>query len=127
MSLDADVDQLAVDHTDLVAGGGRSTSIGQRLLAVIRAIPHVGVISGVLLALIGVGLLVLAWTKTANLLEVGRQIPWLISAGFGGVCMVVLGLTVVNLSVKHADASERRRQLAELRQLLAELRDEESS
>jgi hypothetical protein len=41
--------------------------------------------------------------------------------------MVVLGLTVVNLSVKHADASERRRQLTELRQLLAELRDEESS
>lgn len=130
IAFEADVDSVDIDHTDVVVGPGRSRGIGERVLrpfVALRSAPHIGVLSGMLLVVVGVALLVLAWSKTADLLEVGRQIPWLISAGFSGVGVVVLGLTVINLSAKHADAAERRRQLAELRELLAELRDQERS
>ena len=98
-----------------------------RSLMLLRAIPHGGTWAGVLVTLAGVALLIVAWDKTSTTLEVGRQIPWLISAGFTGVCLVVLGLTVINLTAKHADGAERRRQLSELRALIAELRDDEEA
>jgi hypothetical protein len=45
-----------------------------------------------------------------------------VSAGFTGVALVMVGLTVVNIDAKRSDAVERSRQLTELRGLLAELR-----
>ncbi len=67
-------------------------------------------------------MLVVAWGRVAGLTNVALQLPYVVSAGFGGLGMVAVGLTVVNVAAKQADARERTRQIGELRDLLAELR-----
>ena len=88
----------------------------------LRAVPNIGTWAGVLLAAAGAVLLVVAWVKVAALKDVALQIPYVVSAGFTGLGLVAVGLTVINLAAKQADARERSRQSAELRALLAELR-----
>lgn len=88
----------------------------------LRAVPHVGTWAGVLLAAAGAVLLAVAWVKVAALTDVGLQIPYVVSAGFTGLGLIAVGLTVVNVAAKQADTRERSRQSAELRGLLAELR-----
>ena len=95
-----------------------------------RAIPNVATWSGVVIVAAGALLLVVAWVRTAALTNVGLQMPYVVSAGFTGVALVAVGLTVVNLAAKRADAQERSRQLTELRDVLAQVRavlDEEES
>ena len=121
--------QVALDvlHTGPVAqeestAPSRLAGVSRRASA-IRAIPHVGTWLGVLVATVGLILLVVAWGKTAGIAgNVALQIPFVISAGFTGVALVVVGLTIVNLDAKRTDAKERTRQLTELRGLLSELR-----
>lgn len=98
-----------------------------RLLERLRAVPHIGTYTGLAFAVAGLGLIAFAWGRTAGLADVGLQMPYVLSAAFPGLGLVIAGLTVVNLSAKRADARERSRQLAELRDLVAELRqlDEE--
>lgn len=93
-----------------------------RALASLRAVPSIGTYLGVGLATVGLVMLVVAWGRVAGLTNVALQLPYVVSAGFGGLGMVAVGLTVVNVAAKQADARERTRQLAELRDLLAELR-----
>lgn len=93
-----------------------------RAVASLRAVPQLATWVGVGLATAGVVLLVVAWGKTAGLTSVALQVPFVVSAGFGGLGLVAVGLTVVNVAAKRADATERHRQLDELRGLLAELR-----
>lgn len=94
-----------------------------RPVSALRAVPHIGIYSGVVLAAVGAILLTIAWGKTAGLAVVSLQIPYLISAGFTGLALVIVGLTVISISAKQADARARSQQLAELRDLLAELRN----
>lgn len=100
---------------------GRLTGVGRRL-STVRAIPHLVTWIGVGLTTIGLILLVVAWGKVAGLTNVGLQMPYLVSAGFTGIALVLVGLTVVNIDAKRADAAARTAQLGELRGLLAELR-----
>jgi hypothetical protein len=93
-----------------------------RPLQLLRAIPHLGIWIGVLVSSAGAALLFIAWGRTAALTNVGLQTPYVISAGFTGLGLVAVGLTLVNVTAKLGDARERTRQLAELRELLAELR-----
>ena len=100
---------------------GRLTGVSRRLAA-IRAIPHLATWVGIGVTAVGLVLLVVAWGKVAGLTVVGLQLPYLVSAGFTGVALVLVGLTIVNLDAKRADARQRSAQLAELRALLSELR-----
>ena len=93
-----------------------------RQVSALRALPHLMTWVGIGLSSIGLVLLVVAWGRTAGLTSVALQIPYLVSAGFTGVALVLVGLTVVNIDAKRSDSAERSRQLAELRGLLAELR-----
>ena len=93
-----------------------------RQVSAVRAIPHLATWVGIGLSSIGFVLLIVAWGRTAGLLNVALQVPYLVSAGFTGVALVLVGLTVVNIDAKRSDAAERTRQLTELRGLLAELR-----
>jgi hypothetical protein len=123
--------QIALPDTDLVQTEAvndapvRPGSLSRRIARpaqALRAVPHVGTWAGVLLAAIGAVLLVVAWVKVAALTNVALQLPYVVSAGFTGLGLVAVGLTVVNLAAKQEDARERSRQAAELRGLLAELR-----
>lgn len=100
---------------------GRLSGVSRRLAA-FRAIPHLATWLGIGVAAVGGVLLVVAWGKVAGLTNVGLQIPYLVSAGFTGVALVLVGLTIVNIDAKRSDARQRTAQLAELRGLLAELR-----
>ncbi|MFN2537442.1 MAG: hypothetical protein ABR549_04720 [Mycobacteriales bacterium] len=123
--------QVALDGLDVLQTGlvtaevstapGRLTGLTRRL-AVLRATPHLVTWAGIGTSAVGMVLLVIAWGKTAGLTNVALQIPYLVSAGFTGIALVLVGLTVVNIDAKRADAAERSRQLSELRGLLAELR-----
>lgn len=126
--------QLALQGEDLLHTGGIDMTDGEpsrfahltsritRPVQSLRAVPHVGTWSGVLLCSVGLVLLVVAWGRTAALTNVGLQIPYVVSAGFTGLGLVVVGVTVVSYSAKRADSLERSRQLEELRELLSELR-----
>jgi hypothetical protein len=88
----------------------------------LRAVPHITTYVGMLITLAGGVLLVVAWSKTAALTNVGLQMPFVISAGCTGLGLVAVGLTIVNVAAKTEDADKRRAQLGELRDLLGELR-----
>lgn len=116
-------DQVQTDAVNDVPS--RPGSLSRRIARpaqVLRAVPHSGTWAGVLLAATGAVLLVVAWVKVAALTNVALQIPYVISAGFTGLGLVAVGLTVVNLAAKQEDARERSRQATELRGLIAELR-----
>jgi hypothetical protein len=91
---------------------------GRRRLRLVGA----GVWIGLVVTAGGFGLIAFTWGKTAALVNVAEQIPYLVSGGFSGLGMILLGLLVVNLSVKRREALDRARQLEELRDALVQLR-----
>jgi hypothetical protein len=93
-----------------------------RPVQALRAVPHGGTWAGMVLAGIGVALIAIAWGRTAGVSDVALQVPYVISFGFTGLGLVVVGLTVAGVAAKQEDARERSRQLTELRELLSELR-----
>jgi hypothetical protein len=113
--------ELVAEHDD--APGGRGT-LGRvaRPLAALRAVPALGTWAGVLVSVVGLGLIALAWGRTAGLTEVALQVPYVISAGATGLGLVVVGAGLVSISAKRADARARSEQLSELRTLVVELR-----
>jgi hypothetical protein len=69
---------------------------------------------GVAIAIAGFVFLTVGWAGTAGTLDVGRQVPYLLSAGLPGVSLVMVGLVIVNLSARRRESAERALQLAEL-------------
>src|SRR4051794_11439007 len=78
--------------------------------------------AGVVLCAAGFVLLVYTWGRVAGLLNVALQLPYIVSGGFTGIGLILVGLTVANIATKRQDAAERSRQLSELRELLSEMR-----
>jgi hypothetical protein len=77
--------------------------------------------TGIVVAAAGFVLIAVAWGQIAATLNVGLQMPWLVSAGFTGLGVILVGLTIVNAAVRHQDAVERRRQLEAIERALAEV------
>jgi hypothetical protein len=88
----------------------------------LRAVPHIGTWAGLTLSALGAVLILIAWVRTAALTSVGLQVPYVVSAGFTGLGLIVAGLTLVSIAAKQEDARERRRQVGELREMLAQVR-----
>jgi hypothetical protein len=125
------MNEMAFEVVDLVQTGkvdrrpsrfGSLTGRLARPVQSMRALPHIGTWVGVLVAGAGFVLVAIAWGRTAGLANVALQIPYVVSAAFTGLGLVVVGVTVVSIAAKQEDARERRRQLGELRALLSELR-----
>jgi hypothetical protein len=76
---------------------------------------------GVALAVIGFALIGYAWSKVAGLVDVWRQMPYVLSAGLPGLGLVMTGLVTVNVSARRQDAAQRARQMAVLAEALRDL------
>ena len=95
-----------------------------RPFAALKGVADLGTWVGVGISALGLILIAIAWGRTAGLTNVGLQTPYVISAGFTGLGLVVVGITIVSITAKRADAVERTRQLRELRDILADLRQQ---
>lgn len=76
---------------------------------------------GIVLLVVGFVLLFLGWSNVAGTLNVALQLPYLMSAGLPGLALVMLGLVVINVSVRRQDGAERARQLSALTEALQDL------
>lgn len=99
----------------------RRRSRFSKLWELLRA--GVGVWTGLFIAAAGFGLIAFTWSKVAALVNVALQVPYLLSGGFVGLGLVMLGLLVVNLAVKRREAFDRQRQLEEVKEALVRLRE----
>src|SRR5881628_756850 len=82
-----------------------------------------GVWAGIVLIAAGFGLLGLAWNRVASMTDVTKQLPYFVSGGLVGLGLILVGLLVINLSVKRREAIERQRQMEEVRDALVALRE----
>jgi len=76
---------------------------------------------GVVVAAIGFVLLGVAWAKVAGLVDVWKQMPYLLSAGLPGLGLVMVGLVIINVSARRQDGAARARQMAALAEALRDL------
>jgi hypothetical protein len=81
-----------------------------------------GVWFGLLVVAAGFGLIGFTWGKTAGLVNVAEQVPYLVSGGLVGLGLIMAGLLMVSLSVRRREAQDRARQLEQVREALARLR-----
>ena len=82
---------------------------------------------GIAVAAVGFVLLVIGWSDVAGTVDVGRQMPYLMSTGLPGIALVMVGLVLVNISVRRQDSAERARQMSALTETLDKLRDADKS
>jgi hypothetical protein len=76
---------------------------------------------GVIVGLIGFALIGYSWAKIAGLIDVWKQMPYLVSAALPGLGLVMTGLVIVNVSARRQDGAERARQMATLTEAMRDL------
>jgi hypothetical protein len=91
------------------------------LIAALRRIPHLGTWLGLLLTAAGFVLITVAWAKTAGEIDVPLQLPYVMSAGFAGLALVCVGVTLVAIDVRLRDSAARRAQSLRMADALDEL------
>ena len=76
---------------------------------------------GVVVALAGFALIGYSWAKVAGLVDVWRQMPYLVSAGLPGLGLILTGLVIINVSARRQDSAARDRQMATLTEAMRDL------
>jgi hypothetical protein len=76
---------------------------------------------GVVVALAGFGLIGYAWSQIAGLVDVWRQMPYLVSAGLPGLGLILTGLVIINVSARRQDSAARARQMETLTEAMRDL------
>ncbi|MBA2609421.1 MAG: hypothetical protein H0U92_10805 [Actinobacteria bacterium] len=99
----------------------RPTSLERVVGSAIAPESPLPVYAGLVLALVGFGLIVYAWSRVAGTLALPVQIPYLLSGGLSGIGLVMLGGVILNIAVKRRTAAERRQQFDTLAALLDRL------
>jgi len=74
--------------------------------------------AGVLLIAGGLALIAYTWSRVAGTLSVALQLPYVASAAFPGLGLVIVGATVISVAARRRDAAVRAGQLEELAALL---------
>jgi hypothetical protein len=82
-----------------------------------------GVWVGLVVAAFGFGLIFYSWIRVAATLDVGRQMPYVVSGAMSGLGLIVVGVALVDMAVRRQDRLERRQQLGLMRNILEELRE----
>lgn len=86
--------------------------------------PSLWVYVGVVAAAAGFGLIAFSWSKVAGILNVGLQLPYLISAGLVGLGIVIVGVAIAHFAALHRDSVDRTRQMEQVTGLLRSIVDE---
>jgi hypothetical protein len=97
------------------------TSRRSRLRAFLDPASTIPTYAGVVIALVGFALIAIGWARVAGLVDVWRQMPYLLSAGLPGLGLVMTGLVIINVSARRQDAAARARQTAMLTEALRDL------
>lgn len=79
------------------------------------------VIAGVIMLVLGGVAITLGWDGAAELDYVQGQFPYLLSASIPGIALIIIGTTILVLSVVRRDAVEREAQLEKLTASINEL------
>jgi hypothetical protein len=79
--------------------------------------------AGVLLTLAGFILLAVGWGQVAGETEVYLQVPYVVSAALGGLALVLVGLTVLNIAARQQDGVARERQIDDLLAAIEDLQE----
>jgi hypothetical protein len=77
---------------------------------------------GILLIAAAFGIVAYSWGQVADTINVGLQVPYLVSGGITALGLLVVGATLINAAVKRQDATARERQIQELRGVLEDIR-----
>lgn len=85
--------------------------------------PSNGVWAGLVVVAAGFSAIFYSWGGVAGTLAVDEQMSPLISAGFIGLALIVLGVAAVDIAVRRQDRPERKQQVAQVQRAVAELRD----
>lgn len=85
--------------------------------------PANGVWAGLAVVAAGFSAIFYSWGAVAGTLAVDEQMSPLISAGFVGLALIVLGLAAVDIAVRRQDRPERLQQVAQVERSVDELRD----
>lgn len=85
--------------------------------------PSGGVWAGLGLTVLGFVLIFFSWIKVAALLDVGRQMPYVVSGAMTGLGLIVVGVAIVDMAVRRQDRIERRQQITLMRTVLEEIRE----
>ena len=108
---------------EVVDGRGRAVTPLRRGPRLTRSwLGSAGVWLGLLMAAAGFGLIAFTWGKTAGLVNVAEQVPYLVSGGLVGLGLIMTGLLFISLSVRRREALDRARQLEQVREAVAQLR-----
>lgn len=97
-------------------------SIGRPRIPGLAGTPSAAVWGGLAVVALGFGTILFSWIKVAATLDVGRQMPYVVSGAITGVGLIVVGIALVDMAVRRQDRLERRQQLALMTTLLTELR-----
>ena len=81
------------------------------------------VLAGIAVVVAGLGLIGYTWGRVAGLLQVPLQLPYVLSGGLTGLGLVLVGITVVNVTVRRQDGIRRDERVDELASILASLTD----
>jgi hypothetical protein len=78
------------------AASGRASAL--------RSVPGIGTWFGLLLVLVGGAVLVIGWSRLADIGVLALQMPYLISAGGAGLGLIAVGLAIIAISAMVTDA-----------------------
>ena len=117
-----DAPPVTIEEPEYTPEDDRSRGgVAQRVPA-LRPLSPVPTYIGVAVTVIGFVLILIAWGQTAGEVNVALQVPYLISAGLTGLGLVMVGVTIVNISAKRRDSALREQQTELLADALRELR-----
>lgn len=117
--LDAPV--VTIEEPDHRPEDDRSRDALSQRVPALRPLSPVPTYVGIAVTLLGFVLILLAWGQTAGEVNVALQVPYLISAGLTGLGLVMVGVTIVNISAKRRDSALREQQTELLADALREL------
>lgn len=78
--------------------------------------------AGVASITVGFALIGYVWGKVAGLTAVPLQLPYFASGGLASLGLIIVGVTLISVQTKLADAQRRDRQIAQLSELLDQIR-----